>query len=221
MGRKIIYFVRHGESEFNAEGIRQGPEGSLTSRGKEQALETAKKFPKHKGKPQVIFASPYQRTKETAEIIAKELGMKIKYSDLLVERRNPSEIIGRKGQEKDVRLIVDRIDNSFHDDNLRYSDEENFMDLKKRAHRLMRFIAGRGERRIIMVTHGLFLKLFVAYMLYGKKLTASQYNELSYFNPSNNAGLTICLFIPHWLKRNEWKLLTWNNTEPLVPAEKF
>src|SRR3989338_7015339 len=157
MSTKIIYFVRHGETENNAKGIRQGPEGHLSAKGREQALETAKRFPKRKGRPQVIIASPYQRTEETAKIIAKELGMKIKYSDLLVERRNPSEIIGRKGQEKDVRLIVDRIDNSFHDDNLRYSDEENFMDLKKRAHRLMRFIAGRGERRIIMVTHGLFL----------------------------------------------------------------
>src|SRR3989344_6948177 len=92
MGVKLIYLVRHGETVLNAQNIRQGPEGSLTEKGRAQALATAKRFPKNKGRPQVIISSPYQRTKETAEIIAKELGMPIEYSDLLVERRNPSEI---------------------------------------------------------------------------------------------------------------------------------
>ncbi len=215
MSKKIIYFVRHGESELNAQGIRQGSEGSLSELGRRQAFETAKKFPKSKGKPQILFSSPYQRTKETAEIIAKELNMEIHFSDLLVERRNPSEIIGKKADSKEVKQIVDRIDNSFHEDNLRYSDEENFIDLKERARKLLHFIRKQDENRIIMVTHGIFLKMVIACMIYGKKLTASQYNELSYFNPINNAGMTICLCIPHWFTRTEWKLLTWNNTEPL------
>jgi len=211
MGKKIIYFVRHGETESNAKGIRQGSGGTLTEKGRTQALETARRFPKEKGSPQAIFASPYQRTKETAEIISKELGMPVEYSDLLIERRNPSEIVGRVGAEKDVQSIVDRIDNSFHDDNMRYSDEENFVDLKERAKKLLDFIKKTKEKRIIMVTHGIFLKMVIAYMEYGNKLNASQYNTLSYFNPIDNAGMTICLYNPHWFKKDEWKLLTWNN----------
>ena len=211
MGRKLIYFVRHGETELNAEGIRQGPEGRLSERGREQALETAKKFPKHKGRPQIIIASPYERARETAEIIAKELHLQVKYSKLLAERRNPSEIIGRSGEEKEVRAIVDRIDKSFHSDDLRYSDEENFIDLKKRARKLLRYIKRRRQKRIIMVTHGIFLKMVVAYIIHGKKLTASLYNQLSYFNPINNAGLTIVLYIHHWFTKDEWKILTWND----------
>ena len=81
MATKIIYFVRHGETILNAQNIRQGPDGSLTEKGRAQALETAKRFPKHKGRPQIIISSPYQRTRETAEIIAKELHLKIKYSN--------------------------------------------------------------------------------------------------------------------------------------------
>ena len=212
MGTKLIYFVRHGETELNAKNIRQGPEGSLTEKGREQALATAKRFPKESGRPQVIISSPYQRTKETAEIIARELEMKkIIYSDLLVERKNPSEIVGQWGGDANVKHIVDQIDKSYHADDLRFSDEENFTDLKERARKLLDYIIDRPEGRIIMVTHGIFLKMVVSFMLYGDKLTATEYNKLSYFNPINNAGMAICSYTTHWFRRNEWKLLVWND----------
>ena len=168
MGTKLIYFVRHGETENNAKNIKQGPEGPLSEKGRAQAWATAKRFPKHKGSPQVIISSPYERTKETAEIIARELGMKVRYSDLLVERKNPSEIIGHWGQEVNAKHIIDRIDKSYHPDDLRVSDEENFIDLKKRAKKLLNYIRERPEERIIMVTHSNFLKMVVSYMLYGE-----------------------------------------------------
>ncbi len=211
MARKLIYFVRHGETENNAKNIRQGPEGHLSEKGRAQALETAHRFPKHKGRPQVIIASPYERTKETAEIIAKELGMKVKYSDLLVERRNPTEIIGHEGGDLDVRQIVDRIDKSYHSDDLRFSDEENFTDLKARAKKLLKYISWRPEERIMMVTHGIFLKMVAAYMTYGDALTASQYNTLSYFNPIENASMAICSYQSHWFTKDEWKIIVWND----------
>jgi len=213
MATKIIYFVRHGETENNSKGIRQGPEGALTEKGRAQALATAKRFPKHKGRPQIIIASPYERTKETATIIAKELHLRVKYSKLLVERRNPSEVIGHAGTEPEVRKIIDRIDNSYHADDLRISDEENFTDLKKRAKRLLNYITWRWQSRIIMVTHKIFLKMVISYMLYGDKLTASQYNNLSYFNPIDNAGMAICTYTTHWFKKNEWKVLVWNDLD--------
>lgn len=211
MATKLIYFVRHGETESNAENIRQGPEGRLSELGRTQALATAKRFPKHKGRPQVIISSPYERTKETAEIIGKELNMKVKYSDLLVERRNPSEIIGHWDGEPEVKKIINQMDKSYHADDLRVSDEENFTDLKERAKKLLSFISRRWEKRIILVTHGIFLKMVVSYMTYGDKLTASQYNTLSYFNPINNASMCICSYTPHWFKKNEWKILVWND----------
>jgi broad specificity phosphatase PhoE len=213
MSKKLIYFVRHGETENNAKGIRQGPAGPLTAKGREQALDTARRFPKYKGRPQAIIASPYERTKETAEIIGKELGLRIEFSDLLVERKNPTEIVGHEGSEREVRNIVDRIDKSYHEDNLRFSDEENFVDLKARAKKLLAYIRSRPEERIIMVTHGIFLKMVVSYMLIGDKLTAAQYNNLSYINPINNASMAICSYTTHWFKRNEWKLLIWNDLE--------
>ena len=211
MATKLIYFVRHGETESNVKRIKQGPEGSLTEKGREQALATAKRFPKHRGHPQIIISSPYKRTKETAEIIGKELNMDVEYSDLLMERKNPTEIIGHEVREREVRQIIDRLDKSFHNDNLRYADEENFVDLKERAKKLLDYIARRPEKRIIMIIHGVFLKMVVSYMLKGEKLTASEYNKLSYFNPINNTGMAICSYTTHLFKKNEWKLIVWND----------
>lgn len=212
MATKLIYFVRHGETESNAQNIRQGPEGHLTEQGRAQALATSQRFSRHKGGPQVIISSPYERTKETADIIARELKMKkIEYSDLLVERRNPTEIVGHWGEEVDVKHIINQMDKSYHADDLRVSDEENFVDLKERAKKLLAYIKQRREKRIIMVTHGIFLKMVASYMTCGDKLTASQYNTLSYFNPVTNAGMTICSYTHHWFKKDEWKIIVWND----------
>ncbi len=214
MATKIIYFVRHGESVLNAQSIRQGPDGPLSEKGRGQVLVTAMKFTTEKERPQAIIASPFERTRETAEIIAKELGgMKIEYSDLLVERKNPTEIVGHSGQEETVAQIVDRIDKSYHDDSMRFSDEENFVDLRDRAKKLLEYIASRKEERLVMVTHGIFLKMVVCYMLLGDLLTASEYNNLSHLNPMSNAGVTICSYTTHLFKKPEWKLLVWNNLE--------
>jgi probable phosphoglycerate mutase len=211
MATKLIFFVRHGQTANNALGVKQGETGGLSELGRSQALATAKRFPQGKGRPQIIIASPFERTRETAEIISKEIGVSVEVSDLLKERRNPSQIIGHSRHEKDIKEIIDRMDNSFHDDNFRISDEENFEDLKNRAKKLLKFIKHRSEKRIIMVSHGFFLKMIFAYMTYGERLTASAYNTLSYFNPVNNASMAICQFKSHIFRRDEWNILVWND----------
>ncbi|MEK7113809.1 MAG: histidine phosphatase family protein [Patescibacteria group bacterium] len=211
MATKIIYFVRHGETQSNAQNIRQGSTGPLTEKGRAQVFVTALRFPKKRGGPEIIISSPYERTKETAEILAKELDLEIEYSDLLMERRNPSEIVGHSGEEKSVQSIIDRIDKGYHADDLRISDEENFPDLKARAKKLLEYITKRKEKKIIMVTHGLFLKMIASFVLYGEELNASTYNSLSYYNPIDNASMGIFKYTKHWFSKPKWEILTWND----------
>ncbi len=211
MATKIIYFVRHGETELNAKKIRQGPEGTLTQKGKDQALAIAHRFPKDKWLPEIIISSPYERTRETSDIIARELNIEIEFSDLLKERRNPTEVLGHSYNEAEVKKITALIDGSFHSDDFRYSNEENFTDLKKRAAELLKYVSERKERRIIMVTHSIFLRMIMSYMIYGEELTASRYNSLGYSNPIGNASMNICSYITHWFKKNEWKVVMWND----------
>lgn len=215
--KKKIYFIRHGETEFNAANVRQGPEGHLSERGKAQADTVGRRFIPFPIR--VILSSPYERAKETTEIINRHLQKHVEYTELLMERKNPSEVVGRRGDDPEVMRIIDRIDNSFHEDNLRFSDEENFADLKARADKLLRFLARRPERNILCVTHKIFLTMVVARLLYRDELTAEVFAKSSYYNTMNNAGVTLCVYNPwrRWGKTRGWTLVSWND-EPYVQA---
>lgn len=206
-----FYFVRHGESILNTKGIRQGREGALSEKGIAQA-STAGEMLRNK-KATVMIASPYERTIQTANTINTHLHIPIEYSELFIERRNPSEIIGKSIDEPEVAHVINLMDKSYHDDNFRYSDEENFADMKKRAKKCLEFLETRKEKNIVVVTHSIFLKLLASYIMLGEKLTASEYNKLSFYNYSNNAGITIASYTNGFFspkKEERWKLLEWD-----------
>lgn len=85
-----MYFVRHGQSEFNVvysitlkdPGIRDAP---ITQRGQGQALGAAKHL-KDKRITRII-CSPYTRALQTATIIAKELGIQTIFAEPLAGER--------------------------------------------------------------------------------------------------------------------------------------
>jgi broad specificity phosphatase PhoE len=214
MTRKLFYFVRHGESLLNAAGIRQGAEGSLSEKGKEQAAATGRRLASHNFDS--ILASPYVRTRETADIINHNLKQtkQIEYVDLLHERRNPSAIIGKSTADPEVNKIIEMMDKAYHTDDFRIADEENFLDLKARAKELLEYLSKRKEKELLVVTHGIFLRMIAAYIIYGDTLNAPSYNTLSFFNASNNAAVTVCeykkgLFGPPPDER--WKLIAWDD----------
>lgn len=75
----MIYFVRHGESEANQRGVFAGQkeDSVLTEKGREQARATAQEIKNENLKIDKIISSSLKRTKETAEIIANEIGFDI------------------------------------------------------------------------------------------------------------------------------------------------
>lgn len=220
--KKIFYMIRHGESVLNSLHIRQGREGGLSDLGREQAEKTGERLSKIDF--DAMLVSPFERTVETAEIIAKHLKLKKppEYVELLAERRNPSEIINKLSELPEIKKIIDTIDKSYHSDDFRFSDEENFAELRDRAIALLDYLAHRPEEKFLIVTHSIFLKMIAAVINAGPRLTAQKYNLMSFLNSSNNASITICeceevregrtlwnLFSPK--KKIEWKILAWDD----------
>lgn len=68
--------MRHGESQHNltdAVSCKPDPKNILTETGREQVLNSAKTLKKEK--IDIIYCSDLERAKETAHIVAKEIGV--------------------------------------------------------------------------------------------------------------------------------------------------
>ncbi|MDB5244406.1 MAG: hypothetical protein JWN18_276 [Parcubacteria group bacterium] len=205
-----FYFIRHGETLLNAQHIKQGAEGALSPLGREQAKQVGM-YLKHRF-IEAIISSPYPRAQETSHIIQGRISAPIFVSPLLAERRNPTELIGKSTKSPEVEAIVDKIELAYHDDDYRYSDEENFADLKTRAKKCLALLARQGAPQTAVVTHHVILKMLLAYMLHGERLHSADFVKLSFFNVSDNAAITVCEFHPWHLfsPTRGWKVISYN-----------
>ncbi len=85
MGR--IYFVRHGESEWNvADRICGATDIPLTARGHEQAIETGRRILELGIKADMILSSPLVRASETARHISEMTGIPMRIEERLREQ---------------------------------------------------------------------------------------------------------------------------------------
>ena len=80
----MVYFVRHGETDYNKQGIVQGQlDIPLNNEGINQANQLKDKLKNMD--IDLIFSSPLLRAKQTAEIINKTLNVEIIYDNRLKE----------------------------------------------------------------------------------------------------------------------------------------
>lgn len=90
MQDKPVYqfvFLRHGESLGNAQARWQGQSDyPLTEKGRAQANALAERWKAENVMFDQVFASPLGRAKETAEIIASKLDLKVELDDIWLER---------------------------------------------------------------------------------------------------------------------------------------
>lgn len=90
LSEKPVYqfvFLRHGESLGNAQSRWQGQSDyPLTERGRAQARALAERWKAENAKFDLILSSPLGRAKETAEIIASALNVRVELDPIWLER---------------------------------------------------------------------------------------------------------------------------------------
>jgi phosphohistidine phosphatase len=95
-----IILVRHAEAEDRALGTPD-PERTLVAAGRRAARATGRALAALKVEPECVVTSPYPRARETAEIIAEELGAPVADDAVLlgVEAEDLPALAERHGQD--------------------------------------------------------------------------------------------------------------------------
>lgn len=154
-----MILVRHGQSEFNVHyaKTRQDPgirDPKITPLGREQALAAAAVVAPFA--PRRIVASPFQRTLETAEILADALELDIEVNPIVHEWAASTAEIGTPRSrliERWSRVDFGGLPELWWPE----SEEEHHVDL--RARRFRDEAVGMGDwRHVLVVTHWGFIR---------------------------------------------------------------
>lgn len=184
---KTIYFVRHGETQWNAEKRSQGDNDiPINSNGREQATLTGLYFDEYiikDHKIDIIFTSPSKRAYETAHIISKNISYhpNIVVLDDLREHRS-GIISGTTQNERDndprFQQLINLQNKLFKanrpiqraklydeiDKEIVILGGESFDDDQKRSKRLIEFLSKQSYNTIICVTHGGTIDAILMYL---------------------------------------------------------
>src|SRR6185503_4270697 len=102
-----IYILRHGiAAERGTPGYKKDSDRPLTKEGEEKMGQIAEAMLGMGLQFDLILSSPYIRAKDTARIVAGELGGEVTLTDLLVPDGNAIELIAEINDEKPQRLLL-------------------------------------------------------------------------------------------------------------------
>ncbi|MCK6581597.1 MAG: histidine phosphatase family protein [Anaerolineales bacterium] len=146
-----ITLLRHGESVGNAESRWQGQaDFPLTDVGREQAKALAERWKREKVRFDFVISSPLSRARETAEIIAAQLGLLVEFDPLWLERDN-GEFAGLTAHE--VRSNFSHPEFTTPYDSVGM-DGEGDWELFLRAGQALHDLLKREPARYLIVSHG-------------------------------------------------------------------
>jgi len=205
---KIVYFVRHGQSEGNVAPVFQPLDSPLSDVGKMQVEKIAERISKLSFEALVV--SPLPRTKETAEAITRTTGKEPEFSELFVERVKPTQLYGKPKNDEETKALWREWEKSLYTPGLRAEDGENFDDLISRADKALAFLVARPEKELVVVTHGYFLRTIVARIILGDTLTPETYRSFQSRVSMENTGLTVVKYGKSW-EGVAWRLWIYND----------
>jgi broad specificity phosphatase PhoE len=160
---KQLYFVRHGQTEWNAIHRMQGQWNSdLNERGRAQA-DVNGQLLSTLG-IEALFVSPLDRTRQTADIINQYLKLPINLDDRIKEW-DCGDWSGYLYEEVAEKWASEW--QAYHADRFHYRGPncENFPDMIERATPFLEELAAHPAQRIAIISHGMIGKIMVATLL--------------------------------------------------------
>jgi isoleucyl-tRNA synthetase len=189
-GNNQYFVMRHGESLSNKELFNDSgfdKNNHLTQKGREQVLGVVESL--RNKNLDLIISSPVLRTKETTEIISKELGVEIVFDDRLKEKSFGDY------EGKSLKEYQDFYGHEFDKLDKPLPNGENSNDIRKRMGDFIYDTDSKYQNKnILIVSHGTPI-----YLLYGVASGFDDKEILNNPNYFNNADVKKLDFkpIPH------------------------
>lgn len=160
MPADYLFIVRHGETEANAEGIEAGPlDYPLTKKGVKGASFISKSLAKVDFT--AVYSSPIFRAQETAKILARPHGLKVKTMEDLTETKIKPEFVGKKGRH---HILTDPD-----------AYAETVEELRIRVGRAIQKIKVQADGNVIVVSHGDVITAFIDIVVERKLVSENHY----------------------------------------------
>ncbi|MGX7262892.1 histidine phosphatase family protein [Enterococcus crotali] len=158
--KKIIYLLRHGETEFNQQGIYQGVlDSPLTPLGKIQVKENGfllkRKLKSLEDQEIAFFYSPLGRTQQSAEIIYRVLDRHLMkpVSDEHLKEVNIGSWNGKTRQA--IAAETKNKEYNEFDWYFKSPNGETYEDVQQRCKKWLEEISTIQQQHIIVMSHGL------------------------------------------------------------------
>lgn len=176
--KKTIYIIRHGQTDYNKQGIVQGSgvDSSLNEIGQAQGQAF---FDYYKEVPfEVVITSTLKRTQETVQPFI-DLGLKWeKFSEINEICWGDHE--GKKAtldSRQDYLNVVNDWNNGKFDSKL--NNAESAADMGKRLNKFVQHLKQRSEKNILVCSHGRAMRALMCL------LTENDLTQMEHFKHSN------------------------------------
>lgn len=192
---KSVFFVRHGQTEWNAIDRFQGRWNSdLNEVGRAQAHANGRLLAGFE--IEAIFSSPLDRTRQTTEIIREYVPAPVVFDERIVEWDcgDWSGQLRREIEERWADELAALLANPFH---YRGPNCENYPDMFERARPFVEELIEQPASPVAVVSHGMIGKVMMAILL-----GLSEEETLAIYQP-NDAVIRVVLGsgsvqVHHW-----------------------
>jgi broad specificity phosphatase PhoE len=197
-----VYFVRHGQTQGNVEQYAQGPEEPLNEAGMKQAERVAGRCTHLDF--ETIVVSDMVRAQQTATAIATATKKPLETSQLFREVSMADVFNGVDQRERALEVNQEMPQQVENDEWFAQLGMESYRAVQARVRDAIAFLRSRSEERLLVVTHGTFLKFLIGEFLIGETATMEQLHAFRSRLQLSNTGISVVEFEAergHWVVR--------------------
>lgn len=179
MAIKDIYFVRHGETEANRQHKHQHFDEPLNEKGRKEATMVGQ-FLRLKS-PDVLYTSPFARARETAELIQAVVDIPYTIVESVHEAVRPDFLYGKSHYSLATLHYLWLLFTHRSEDGWNNHGAENMFDVRNRVLDTKDMLMEEEGDKIAVVSHALFIDMFVHLVSREKPMTFWQFVHLMIF----------------------------------------